>query len=196
MSNRIGFVGPADDLVALRSALEYLLLSDVINAIYLGDANDVEQVVSAWAEDLGAEAFLSRAAELALTGNANEIQDLLVADQAVQQLSRVRGLPPPPSRAIEMMEDRIVLVVHSKDELDEEDIANANVIVSGAEPEAFLRRFGPRYFFSPGPLAAGHVGFLERDDDGVIVASVFTPGGEEVWREALMGRRNRISVSG
>ena len=196
MSSRIGFVGPTGDLDALRSALEFLLLSDVVNAIYLGDASEVEEVVAAWAEDLGAETFLSRAAELAVSGSANEIQDLLTADQAVQQLSRVRGLPPPPSRAIEMMEDRIILVVHNKDALDEEDIANANVIVSGAEPEAYLRRFGARYFFSPGPLSAGHVGFLERDDEGVVVASVFTPRGEEVWREALVGRANRVSVSG
>jgi len=43
----------------------------------------------------------------------------------------VRRLPPPPARAIEMIDDRVVLLVHDKAVLDEEDIANAHLIVYG-----------------------------------------------------------------
>ena len=69
----------------------------------------------------------------------------LQSDAKLARLEFLRTLPPAPARAIEMIGDRIILAVHDKKVLDEEDIANAHVIVYGRSDEMLLKQFGPRY---------------------------------------------------
>ncbi len=199
---RIGLLGPAgDDEGALREAAEFLLGDAAVDqAIYLGLDDTVERVVVSWAKEIthglaDEDAFLERAASLACKGTPEEIETLLAADAQLERLSLLRTLPPPPARAIEMIDDRIVLVVHDKAILDEEDIANASLIVYGKSDEALLKRFGPRCFFTPGPLSAGCVGMVELERDGLIVVGLFDPSGVPLWREPLQGRTAKVSVT-
>ena len=94
-----------------------------------------------------------------------------------------------------MIDDRIVLVVHDKSVLDEEDIANASLVVYGQSKEILLKRFGPRYFFTPGPLRAQKVGVIEREDDGRLAVAAFAPSGTPLWREVLAGKGVKVTVS-
>ncbi|MBO6940708.1 MAG: hypothetical protein JJ863_37385 [Deltaproteobacteria bacterium] len=198
---RIGLIGPAEDAKpSLREAAEFLLGdAEVDQAIYLGDDATLVEMTKEWAHDLAngdGRDFLSRAVSVAVDGSPDQIEDFLEADAQIRRISRLRTLPPAPSRAVEMVGDRIVLVVHDKKVLDEEDIANAAVIVYGQSKEALLKQFGHRYFFTPGPLREGRVGMLELDDEGRIVALTFEPSGKPVWREVLQGRGAKLTVSG
>ncbi len=202
MTMRIGFIGPVGDtdLSVLREATEFLLGdADAEQAIYLGEDNAADRLAETWMAELEEATvgdFLARAASLAIDGTPGAIDKLLERDEQARRLTRLHTLPPAPARAVEMMEDRILLVVHDKSILDEEDIANASVIVYGRSKEALLRRFGPRYFFTPGPLSGGTVGLFEADRDGKVTVAAYAPTGKPLWREVLQGRRSKISVTG
>ncbi len=134
---------------------------------------------------------------VAIDGTPQAIDALLESERAVRSLERLRTLPPPPARAVEMLGDRICLVVHDKKILDEEDIANAAVIVYGASPERLLKRFGPRYFFTPGPLAEdGVLGVLEFDDEGHAAILTVDMKGVELDRDPVLSGSSRMTVSG
>jgi len=199
---RIGLIGPAEgDEGVLREAAEFLLGDAAVDqAIYLGIDDALENVVAAWATELhggdaSEEAFLDRAARLARDGSAADIEALLGTDAAVRRLADLRALPPPPARAVEMIDDRIVLIVHDKAVLDEEDIANAFLVVYGKGTEPSLRRFGPRYFFTPGMLSGGRVAVLEQEPDGNLAIGVFDPSGAPVSREVLERRTAKVTVT-
>lgn len=191
---KLGFLGPANgDEALLREAVEFLVNDvEVDQAIYLGLDDRIDEVVKRWARDIAGdpsdEAFLQRAVELAQRGDPASIDQLLARDSAVGRLACVRKLPPAPARAVEMIEDRIVTVVYDKRVLSEEDIANATLLVYGKSQEASLKRFGPRYFFTPGPLGAGKIGLVEADEDGQVAVGLFEPSGAPLWREVLHGR--------
>jgi hypothetical protein len=204
---KIGFIGPASRHdPRLRRAAEFLLMgAEVEQAIYLGVDTVIDDVVQTWSRDVMSlgqdeeqdpeEAFLDRAARLAASGGPDDIDALIEADARVERLASIRRLPPPPSRAVEMVEDRIVLVVYDKAVLDEEDIANAHVIVYGKSEQPLIRKFGPRYFFTPGPLERDRVGMIEQEDEGVIVASLFDTAGACIARETLQTRAAKLTVT-
>lgn len=199
---RLGLLGPADgDTAVLREAVEFLVGDAVVDqTIYLGTDDAVERVLAEWAEELvgGAAteaAFLARVVELAPRGAAAALEKLLAGDAAVQRLDTVRRLPPAPARAVEMLDDRIVLVVHDKAVLDEDDIANAHLVVYGKSPTADLKRFGHRYFFTPGPLRDRKVGIVELDDDGNVAVSLYDLSGAPLFRETLERRTGKVVVA-
>jgi hypothetical protein len=94
-----------------------------------------------------------------------------------------------------MLGDRIVLLVHDKAHLDEDDIANANLVVYGRSPAADLKRFGHRYFFTPGPMREGRIGVVDLEDDGRIAVSLYDPGGVPHLREILERRTGKVVVA-
>jgi len=208
---RIGLIGPSGTRTGtrsgqgdkdLRKALEFLLVdAEVQQAIYFGIDDSIDAVVGNWAGeimggDAGEEAFLTRAADLAASGTPDAIAALLNADLFTRRLNLVRKLPRPPARAIEMLDKWIVLGVHDKSVLDEEDIANADVIVYGKSDAPHIKRFGPRAFFTPGPLSAGRVGMLELTADGQLEISVFDLSGTPISSETLQSRSAKMVVSG
>lgn len=201
---RIGLLGPAEgDETALRDAVEFLLGDAAVDqAIYLGrDDATIGRVITAWAREIfggepSEESFLARGAELAANGTPDEIEELLGAEQSLRRLSAVRTLPPPPTRAIEMIADRILIAVHDKSILDEEDIANASLIVYGNAKEAELRRFGSRYFLTPGPVSKGRVAIIELEEDGTISLVLYETSGLPVWREKMARRANKMNIVG
>ncbi len=197
---RIGLIGPLGDGAydrELRDAIDFLMGdANADQTVYLGRDDAATRVVQQWSADLrrGGD-FLTRAAKLAVDGSATDIETLLEEDRQLRKLQRLRMLPPPPARAIEMAGDRIVLMVHDKSVLDEEDIANAHVIVFGDGEDLMLKRFGSRYFFCPGPLSKGKVGLLEIDSSERVLLSTFAPTGEPIWSEPLLSKKRRVSIN-
>ena len=200
---RIGLVGPSEeDPALLREASEFLLGDcGADQVVYLGLEATVRSLIEAWGQQImqGApseERFLEEAAELALGRESGAIDALLARDRELQRLGAVRCLPPPRGRAVELFEDKVVLFVHDKAMLDQEDIANAFLIVYGRSRQAALHRFGPRAFFTPGPLKLGCVALVERDDDGSLVLAQFDPRtGEPRGRDIVHVRRTRLVVT-
>jgi hypothetical protein len=199
---RIGLLGPADgNTELLREAADFLLGDcGVDQAVYLGNDDSARHVVDKWAEQvMGGEAsedaFLREARRVALSGSAEEIQTLLTRDHEVRRLSALRCLPPPPARAVEVCDEKVVLFVHDKALLDEEDIANAFLVVYGRSKALAINRFGPRSFFTPGPLSGKRVAVLEREVDGTLAIAMFNPEtGEPAGHETLIARRSHVVV--
>lgn len=200
---QIGLIGPAaGDAPLLREAAEFLVSdAGVDQVIYLGDdAATLVHMLETWSNEIwGAEkdgnAFLERAVRMALDGSADDIDGLLEDEARARRLDVVRLLPDPPTRAVEMLADRICVLVHDKSVLDEEDIVNAQVIVYGRAQAAELNRFGNRYFLTPGPLAKRQVAVLELTESSQLVASLFELSGAPIWQETLARRGNKVHVA-
>jgi hypothetical protein len=196
---RIGLLGPGEDEAIFREAARFLLQeTDVEQVVYLGDAEFLEGVTSRWVKELGVaseDGFLRHALDVAMSGSAEEVEALLVRDTLTARLAQIRKLPPPPARAIELVDDRVVVFVYDKAVLDEDDIANAAVVVYGRSTEAGVRRFGKRLFVTPGPLEGRRVAFIEDDDNGAFV-SLVEVGGRAVLRESLTAGSTKMTVAG
>jgi hypothetical protein len=195
---RIGVIGESRKASGdLRKAIELFLADPTIRqVIYLGMDGAIEDVVASWSsEGLSEDAFLKRGAELACTGSADEIDALLSEDRSAQRLSAVRKLPEPPARAIEMLEKWIVLAVHDKAILDEDDVANAHVIVYGKSNDADFKRFGPRVFLTPGPLHKGKVGRLTLREDGYMDIDLLDLSGQSVRHEEVSPAAAKVVVT-
>ncbi|MEI8258647.1 MAG: hypothetical protein WCJ30_23485 [Deltaproteobacteria bacterium] len=173
---RLGFIGPCrGDLTSLRALAERLLFDlDVQRVVYLGADDALDKAARGWPERFGAApteaAFLAEAAALAPAGAPEAIEALLDRDRKLQRLGDLAALPPPPSRAIEMFDDRVVLMVFDKGVLDEDDVANATAIVWGNSQEPVLKPIGPRIFFSPGWVTAPsgpHAGVVTYAEDAL-----------------------------
>jgi hypothetical protein len=195
---RMGLIGPAVDAPSeLARALESLLADPAIDRIvYLGADQSIDTADAARGQPRLAEAeFLARAADLACSGSADALAALLSEERAKKRLHVIRKLPEPPARAVEMMDKWIVLAVHDKAVLDEDDIANAHIIVYGRADEAGIKRFGPRCFFTPGPLSGQRVGCLELLPEGQIEVRLLDLEGNAVFRETLQGSGAKLVVS-
>ncbi len=196
---RIGLLGPGEDEGLFREAARVLLDdADMEQVVYLGDAAFLEAATARWVRelDVGSEdAFLRRALDVAMSGTPDEVEALLARDTLTARLAQIRKLPPPPARAIELIDDRVVVFVHDKSVLDEDDIANAAVVVYGRSREASLRRFGKRLFVTPGPLEGRCVALIEDERDGAFV-SLVDFSGKAVMREALSAGSTKMTVAG
>lgn len=196
---RIGLLGPGEDEALFREAAAFLLGdADVEQVVYLGDGAFLEAATRRWAAELDVaseDAFLTHALDVAMSGSAADVDALLARDALAARLAQIRKLPPPPARAIELIDDRVVVFVHDKAVLDEEDIANAAVVVYGRASEAAVRRFGKRLFVTPGPLGGRRVGMIEDSDAGAYVSLVDLTG-KAVHREALAAGSTKLTVAG
>lgn len=198
MSARLAVIGPAQDAdAALGEAVQRLLAdADIRQVIYLGTDDAIDRAIAALAgPGHGDASFLSRAAEAACNGDADAIDEVLGIQRARQQLRRVRKLPEPPARAIELLEHWILLGVHDKSVLDEEDIANAHVILYGKASQPTVKSFGPRCFFAPGPVSARRVGVLELLDDGDLEVQVRDLSDKVLSRERIRRSGAKMQVS-
>lgn len=195
---RIAVVGPAQGASdALGRTIDQLLEDDSLrHIIYLGDDDALQDAMAdRTAAMLSQDAFLERSVELACSGNAEAIDALLQERRATQRLATIRRLPPAPALAVEMLEKWIVVMVHDKGVLEEDDIANAHVILYGSAKKPYFKRFGPRCFFTPGPLSGGHIGRLDLEDNGDLSIQLIDDGGKAVQSETLQGAATKFSVS-
>ena len=170
---RLGILGPAHgDLQALARGAQFLL--DDARAekiIYLSDDDAMDQVVAAWAsglveDDPGEGALFERAAARGAGASADELDSFVEREQARLRLKVLVSLPRAPKRTIEILDGRVVLFVHDKAMLNEEDIAAAALLVFGRSSEPVIKRVGARTFLSPGPVGDPTGGRAVLDDGG------------------------------
>jgi len=195
---RLGFIGPAKtDAVALEQAAKLLICDfEVDTLIYLGEDDALREFVAAHESEDEDGPIEQRVAEIAATGSPEEIQDVLRKLRGARYLGKLRVAPPPPTRAMEMLDDRIVLIVRNKSTIGEEDVINSNVVVYGDANELMFKRFGPRCFFSPGPLDTGHVGVLDdKSETGGVVLKAVDLTGDVWWSEPIQGRGAKVMVA-
>lgn len=195
---RFGFIGPAGtDTAALEQAAKLLIVDyEVDQVIYLGE-DDALSAFVATHESVGDDVDVEqRVAQVAATGSPSDIEDVLLRLRGIRYLEKLRVAPRPPTRAMEMLDDRILLIVREKATIEEEDVVNSNLVVYGDARELMFKRFGPRCFFSPGPLAGGHVGLVDdRSEAGGVALQAIDVGGEIRWMEPIQGRGAKVMVA-
>src|SRR5690606_26674201 len=79
----------------------------------------------------------------------------------------LESLPSRRSRSVELICGKLVVLVHDRTELDEDDILPAAVLVFGNSAAPLVRRVGSRWFLSPGTLSSHGLMVLDELDDGI-----------------------------
>jgi hypothetical protein len=195
---RLGLIGPANtDTAALERAAKLLIVEyEVDQVIYLGEDDALREFVTAHESEGNGHPIEQQVARVAATGSPSDIEDVLVQLRGARYLEKLRVAPRPPTRAMEMLDDRIVLIVRNKTTLGEDDVVNSNVVIYGDARELMFKRFGPRCFFSPGPLAGGRLGLLDdRSEAGGVELRAIDIGGEILWTEPIQGRGAKVMVA-
>ena len=201
---RLGLLGPAGgDVGALGRAAEFLLNgARVHRAIYLGNDGALDRAVAAWArklvgDDPTDDGAWRRAAEVALTGAPATIDRFVATERARQRLKSLEALPEKQTRTIEMVGDRVAILIHDKGELDEEDILAANILLFGKSDGPLIRKIGPRWFVSPGPVASTEGGIAVLDDEKEeVIVTIYDGAGKPTQREVLATVRAKMRVRG
>ena len=194
---RFGLLGPANgDLAGLARCAEFLLNSArVTRAIYLGDDDALEDTVGLWAESLvgpnpSDEGIWERALPVIATGTSEQLDAFVRAERARLRLRSLERLPPEQLRTVEMFGDRMAVLIHDKALLDEEDIFSAAFLVYGRSTAPLLKRIGPRWFLTPGPIGSTRGGCAVLDDPGdEVVATVYDAKGRVFVSETIAVRR-------
>lgn len=193
---KLAFVGPAHGkLDSLRARVERCLFDWGCDRVfYLGSDDALDQAAVGWAERLGAPrddaAFLDEVSALAPDGAPDVLDALLVRDARRRRLADLAGVS---GRHVEMLDDRLLVVTSDALTPDEDDLANAAIVVQGRIARPELRLVGARALLMPGDLARhGHVGLVERVPQGVRV-SLHDPDGEAV-REVVVSLRRGVKM--
>jgi len=195
---RLGFIGPAkDNITALEQAAKLLICDlEVDTVIYLGEDEAIRAFVAKHQSDAGDAPLDQQVAEVAACGTSDQIEEVLRKLRGARYLGKLRIAPPSPRRAMEMLDDRIALIVRKKSTIGEEDVINSNIVVYGDGNELMFKRFGPRCFFCPGPLETGHLGVLDdQAETGGVVLEAITVSGEVCWSEPIQGRGAKVMVA-
>jgi hypothetical protein len=195
---RLGFIGPAKTNAAALERAAKLLICDleVDTVVYLGEDPALREFIEKHESDAADSPIEQQVAEVAATGTPNEIEDVLRKLRGTRYLEKLRVAPPPPRRAMEMLDDRIALIVRNKSTIGEEDVINSNIVVYGDATELMFKRFGARCFFSPGPLDTGHLGLLDdQSESGGVILKAIDLNGEVFWSEPIQGRGAKVMVA-
>lgn len=195
---RLGFIGPAEsDIAALERAAKLLIVDfEVDQVVYFGEDDALREFVGAHESDDDGDRIEHQVAQVAATGSPTDIEDVLRRLRGARYLEKLRVAPRPPTRAMEMLDDRIVLIVRNKATISEEDVINSNIVVYGDSHELLFKRFGPRCFFCPGALQGGHVGLLDdHSEAGGVVLKAIDVSGEIWWTEPIQGRGAKVMVA-
>jgi hypothetical protein len=202
---RLGLLGPANgDLATLARTAEFLLNgAKVTRAIYLGDDEALEETVGLWAESLvgndpSDDGVWDRALAVAAGGTAEQIDAFLRGERARLRLKSLERLPPEQLRTVEMFGDRVAVLIHDKGLLDEEDIYSATLLVYGRSDGPLIRKIGPRWFLTPGPIGGTGCGALVLDDSTEeMTVTLYDADGRVARAEVLTGgRAAKMSVQG
>jgi predicted phosphodiesterase len=201
---RLGLLGPASgDAGALGRGAKFLLNgARVHRAIYLGNDGALDRAVAAWArklvgDDPSDDGAWKRAAEIALNGTPESIDRFVATERARIRLKALEALPEENSRTIEMVGNRVAVLIYDKAELEEEDISAANILLFGKSDAPLIRRIGSRWFVTPGPIGSpgGGIAVLDDEQDEVVV-TIYDTTGKPTHREVLTAQRPRIRMAG
>lgn len=194
---RLGVLGPArGDLRALaRSAHGLLDQARVDKVVYLSDDDALDRVVASWASQLvgadpRADRLFDRAAARCARASPAQIDAFVASERARLALRVFESLPEAPRRTIEILGGRVVLLVHDKATLDEEDIVAASILVFGKSAEPLIKRIGARIFVAPGPAAGPNGGSAVLDDaGGAVTIEILDAAGGVAARDVALGPR-------
>jgi hypothetical protein len=200
---RLGLLGPAEDVVALGRAAEFLITGAKVNrAVYLGTDSALDRAVSTWArklvgDDPSDEAAWRRAAEVAIKGKPEDIDRFVDIERKRLRLKTLESLPQG-GRTIEMVGDRVAVLIHDKALLDEEDILAANLLVYGKSDNPLVKKIGTRWFVTPGVIGCQGGGIGVLDDEGdEIIATIYDGNGNITTTEPLsVQRATKVRVQG
>lgn len=202
---RLGLLGPASgDIGALGRAAEFVLNgARVHRAIYLGADGALDRAVAAWArklvgDDPSDDNAWRRAARIALDGTPEAIDKFVATERARLRLKALEAVPEQVGRTIEMVGDRVAVLVYDKALLDEEDILAANLLFFGKSDGPVIKKVGARWFVSPGPIGCegGGVAVLEDAGDEVTV-TIYDSAGRTTAKETLtVQRMTKLRVQG
>lgn len=173
----------------------------VDRVIHLGSDDSLDRAMMGWAEHLGAprddDALLDEVAALAPDAPPEVLDALLAREVKRARLSDVCDVTSPRGCQVEMIEDRIVLIAHDRATLEDDDVVNALVVVSGAAPRSDVRVVAGRATLTPGDLSrGGHAALLERVGDSLRLAVL--DGRARAVREATVALRGmtRMEILG
>lgn len=200
---KLGLLGPCQDREdALLAGARFLVEEQRVDrGVYLGIDGALDPVVRRWASELvggdpSDRAVWRRATDRCLAASAAEIDAFLDAERRRRALSVLEALPERATRLVELLDGRVVVMIHDKADLDEEDILPASLLVFGKGRHPLVRQVGTRWFLSPGSLEEFGVMTLEDAEDGIHLA-VFDRNGHEVRKERIVaGRAARLKVAG
>lgn len=202
---RLGLLGPSGgDVGALGRAAEFLLNgARVHRAIYLGNDGALDRAVAAWArklvgDDPTDDNAWRRAADVASKGTWEQIDKFVSIERSRMRLKTLEALPESVARTIEMISDRVAVLIHDKALLDEEDILAANILCFGKNDGPLVKKIGTRWFVSPGPIGSegGGLAVLDDETDDVVV-TIYDGTGKSTRREVLSQTRTaKMRVQG
>jgi hypothetical protein len=114
------------------------------------------------------------------------------------RLKTLEALPEAVARTIEMISDRVAVLIYDKALLDEEDILAANILCFGKNDKALVKKIGTRWFVSPGPIGSEGGGLAVLDDESdEVVVTIYDGTGNAVQREVLaQTRATKMRVQG
>lgn len=135
----------------------------------------------------------ARLLELALRGSPEEIEALLEARRLSRLLRQTFFVPPPPTKTIELLREKLILLTAEKRALDEEDIVNAHAVLFGDSAEPFVKLFGPRLFASPGTMQ-GAYGVLSCDARGILEVKIYSHAGALLAHGSSEASSARFSI--
>jgi hypothetical protein len=188
---RIGFLGPADgDLALLERAASFLLDQNVARVVYLGADGALDQCVVEWArrlvgDDPTDEGAWSRAASVAIQGDAVQIDAFVAAERQRMRLRALVSLPEDAPLSFETIGDVALVMATEGAPLDEEALENVLVVVRGDGDAPRFEEQGGRYWLDPGRLRAGAgVALLESGEEISLV--VFDPDAREILRGMIL----------
>jgi hypothetical protein len=203
---RLGLLGPSGgDITALGRAAEFLLNgAKVHRAIYLGADGALDRAVAAWArklvgDDPTDDAAWRRAAQVAASGTWEQVDKFVATERSRVRLKALEALPESVARTVEMISDRVAVLIYDKGLLDEEeDILAANILCFGKNDGPLVKKIGTRWFVSPGPIgsAGGGMAVLDDEADDVVI-TIYDGTGKATTREVLSQTRTaKMRVQG
>jgi hypothetical protein len=194
---------PSPTTVLLESASGFLLNTQRVGrTIYLGADDALEVMVERWArrlvgDDPTDDAAWKRAAKLAGEGNPENIDAFVRCERMRLRLRSLESLPHRILRTMEMVGDRIAILINDKAHLDEEDIFAASILIYGKNDGPMVRKIGARWFVTPGVIGANG-GIAVLDDSGEDISlTVYNVDGKSMVSEKLvMPRPPRMRIQG
>jgi hypothetical protein len=203
---RLGLLGPirqGASHATLETAAEFLLSAQrASRVIYLGDDGALDRAVEEQArrvmgDDPTDDGVWERAERLVIDGTPDAIDAFIAKERRRRRLRALESLPRPALRTIEMIGDRVSVLIHDKAQLDEDDIFPAALLVYGKSDVCLAKRIGTRWFVSPGHLGpdAGVCLIEESGDD--LVAHFFSQRGTPLLSERTpAGAAAKLKVQG
>lgn len=187
----------------LEAASGFLLNTQrVSRAIYLGNDDALEVMVERWArrlvgDDPTDDAAWQRAAKLAGDGKPEQIDAFVRSERMRLRLRSLESLPHRILRTMEMVGDRIAILIHDKAHLDEEDIFAASVLIYGKNDKPTARKIGTRWFVTPGTLGPdGGVAVLDDAGEAIELAIYNIEGKSVLTEKLILPKPPRMRVQG